>query len=137
VPRRSRDGCRALIATAVEEVEGFRSGIVAAVQTAGDSLGVNPHVHAIAPRGRWDSEGQWVPVPFVNTDTAEQLFRLKVLSFLKAEGLLSEERVALLLSRQHHSGFSIDTSVKVEPEDFLGRRKAPGAWPLPIEQSAS
>ena len=102
-------------------VEGFRTGMVAVVQTSGDLLKVNPHVHAIAPRGGWDHEGRWVPVPFVDTAAAaELLFRHKLLSFLKAEGLLSDERAALLLSWQHHTGFSVDSSVKVEPEDGVG-----------------
>jgi hypothetical protein len=109
-----------LMATAVEEVDGFSTGMVAAVQTAGDSLGLNPHLHAIVPRGGWDSDGQWVPVPFVDTDAAEKLFRHKVLSFLKREGLLSEERAELLLSWRSHTGFSVDASVKVEPEDEPG-----------------
>jgi hypothetical protein len=43
-----------------------------------------------------------------------------VLAFLKAEGLLSEERERLLLSWQHATGFSVDSSVKVEPEDGPG-----------------
>jgi hypothetical protein len=43
-------------------------------------------------------------IPFVDSDAAERLFRHKVLSFLKTEGLLPEERAALLLSRQHHTG---------------------------------
>lgn len=109
-----------LMAAAVGEVEGFSTGMVAAVQTAGDSLGSNPHVHAIVPRGGWDKTGRWVPVPFVDTDAAEKLFRHKVLSFLKREGLLSDERAELLLSWHHHTGFSVDSSVKVEPEDGPG-----------------
>ena len=94
--------------------------MVAAVQTSGDLLNSNPHVHAIVPRGGWDSGGRWVPVPFIDGDAAEKLFRHKVLSFLKAEGLLSEERAELLLSWRHNSGFSVDSSVKVEPEDGPG-----------------
>jgi hypothetical protein len=109
-----------LMAAAVEGVEGFSTGMVAAVQTAGDALGLHPHVHAIVPRGGWDSEGRWVPVPFVDTDAAERLFRHKVLSFLKQKGLLSDERAELLLSWQNHTGFSVDASVKVEPEDGPG-----------------
>ena len=72
--------------------------MVAVVQTAGETLAVNPHVHALAPRGGWDAAGQWVPIPYVDTNVAEWLFRHKVLSFLKAEDLLSEERAALLLA---------------------------------------
>jgi hypothetical protein len=109
-----------LMAAVAGEVDGFRTGMVVAVQTAGDTLGLNPHLHALVPRGGWASDGTWAPIPFLDPDAAEQLFRHKVLSFLKAEGLLSEERAALLLSWQHHTGFSVDGSVKVEPEDGAG-----------------
>jgi hypothetical protein len=40
-----------------------------------------------------------------------------VLSFLTRERLLSEERARVLLSWNHNSGFSIDDSVRIEPED--------------------
>ncbi len=72
-----------LVTAAAGEVDGFRFGMVVAVQTAGDSLGLNPHAHAIAPRGGWDRDERWVPVPFVDPDAAEKLLRHKVLSFLK------------------------------------------------------
>jgi hypothetical protein len=109
-----------LMAAAAGEVDGFRTGMVVVAQTAGDALGLHPHLHALVPRGGWVSDGGWVPVPFVDPGAAELLFRHKVLSFLKDEGLLSEERLALLLSWQHHTGFSVDSSVKVEPEDEAG-----------------
>jgi len=108
------------MAAAAGEVDGFRTGMVVVAQTAGDALGLHPHLHAIVPRGGWASDGAWVPVPFVDPDAAEKLFRHKVLSFLKTEGLLSDERAALLLSWHHHTGFSVDSSVKVEPEDGAG-----------------
>jgi hypothetical protein len=42
---------------------------------------------------------------------------VKVLAFLQGEGLLSDERARILLSSNHNSGFSVDDSVRVEPED--------------------
>ena len=109
-----------LMAAAVGEFDGFRTGMVVVAQTAGDALGLHPHLHAIVPRGGWTRAGAWVPVPFVDPAAAERLFRHKVLSFLRAEGLLSDERTELLLSWHHHTGFSVDSSVKVEPEDGAG-----------------
>ena len=47
---------------------------------------------------------------------AEELFRHKVLKLLKGEGLITDERIELLLSWRH-TGFSVDLSVRVEPED--------------------
>ena len=75
------------------------------------------HVHAIAPRGGWDNAGSWVPVPFIDNDVAERLFRSKVLGFLTNDGLLSDERAQNLMSWNHNSGFSVDDRVRFEPED--------------------
>ena len=43
--------------------DGLRTGMVAIVHLCGDLLSLNPHVHAMAPRGGWESDGTWVPVP--------------------------------------------------------------------------
>ena len=105
----------------------FRTGMVAVIQTAGDLLEWNPHVHAIVPRGGWDRDGSWVPIPYIDTQAAELLFRSKVIAFLKAEGLLSNERIEMLHS-WNHSGFSAHNDVTVQPEDHdqierLARRR--------------
>jgi hypothetical protein len=76
----------------------------------------HPHLHAIASRGGWDRQGRWVPVPFVDTVAAERLFRHKVIALLRDEGLLSEERIALLLSWRS-SGFSVHNGVTVAAGD--------------------
>jgi ribosomal protein S27E len=117
--------CRAAYETVHEMLDAaavgcdsFRTGMVAVTATAGDLLNVNTHVHAVVPRGGWAADGTWIPVPFVNNDIAEKLFRGKVLAFLQSEGLLGEERAQMLLSWNHNSGFSVDDSVRVEPEDI-------------------
>ena len=122
--------CRAAYETVQEMMEaasigtdGFRTGMVAITATAGDILNINPHVHAIAPRGGWDRDGEWTPVPFVDRDTAERLFRAKVLSMLTGEGLMSDERARILMSWRHNSGFSVDDSVRFEPEDRKSMEK--------------
>ncbi len=101
-------------------VEGFRTGMVVVAQTAGDLVNLHPHLHGLVPRGGWDQDGAWVPIPYVDTSAAERLFRAKVLAFLKAGGLLSEEREQLLLSWDHHTGFGVHNDVTVEPEDQAG-----------------
>ena len=90
-----------LMAEAVGDEEGFRTAMVAAIQTSGDLMEWNPHVHALAPRGGWNRDGEWIPIPYLDTKAAELLFRTKVLDFLKAEGLLTEQRIELLDSWQH------------------------------------
>jgi hypothetical protein len=90
--------------------------MVAVVQTAGDLGNWHPHVHALASRGGWTSDWEWVPLAYVDESAAEQLFRHKVMRLLQDEGLLSEERTELLLSWRH-TGFSVHNRVRVEPED--------------------
>jgi hypothetical protein len=54
------------------------------------------------------------------------LFRHKILHFLERKGLLSDERIELLNSF-HNSGFSVDTSPTVWPQDSDGfEETAPG-----------
>ena len=107
-----------MMAAAVEEDE-IRPGMVAVIQTFSDSLKWNPHVHACATRGGWNAEVQWIPIPYIDAHHAELLFRHKVFRFLKKKGLLSDERIELLLSWKH-TGFSIDNSDTVYPTDELG-----------------
>ena len=73
-------------------------------------------MHALVSRGGWTREGRWVPVAYVDEHAAELVFRHRVMRFLKEEGLLSAERAELLLSWRH-TGFSVHTRVRVEPED--------------------
>jgi hypothetical protein len=86
------------------------------VQTAGDLANWHPHVHAIVSRGGWTQDGEWIPVAFVDEHSAELLYRHKVMRLLQDEGLLSDERIELLLSWRH-TGFSVHNRVRVEPED--------------------
>ena len=69
---------------------------------------------AISPRGGWDNGGEWAPVPFIDNDAAERLFRAKVLSVLTDEGLLSDERARVLMTWSHNSGFSVDDGVRLQ-----------------------
>ena len=70
-------------------------------------------------RGVWDEKGQWLPVPYIDTTAAEKLFAHKILRLLKSKDLLSDERLQLLLSFRN-SGFSVDTSPAVWPQDTQG-----------------
>ncbi len=96
--RAAAETVKELLAAAAGEEEGFRPGIVAVVQTFGDRANFHPHVHALVTRGGWTGSGEWVPVPYVDERAAEELFRHKVLGLLRRRGLLSQERIELLLS---------------------------------------
>jgi hypothetical protein len=117
--------CRAAYETVKElmiaatEDKDIQPGMVAVIQTFSQFLLWNPHIHALATRGGWNARGQWIPVPYIDAYQAELLFRYKVFKLLKNNGLLSDERIELLLSWRH-TGFSIDNSVTVYPSDEQG-----------------
>ena len=98
-------------AAAFEEI-GFRPGMVSVVQTFGEAARFHPHVHALCSRGGWNAAGEWVPLPYLDHPIAEELFRHRVLLMLKTQGLLSDERIELLLSWKT-SGFNLDDSVRI------------------------
>jgi hypothetical protein len=112
--RAAAQTAKELLAAAADEEEGFRPGVVAVVQTFGDRANFHPHVHALVTRGGWTASGEWVPVPYVDERAAEELFRHKVLGRLRRRGLLSQERIGLLLSWRR-SGFSVHSRVYAHP----------------------
>jgi hypothetical protein len=98
----------------------LRPGFVAVVQTFNSDLRFHPHIHGIASAGGWDAEGKWIPLPAIDSRSAELLFRHKVLALLRDRGLLDDDRIALLLSWTDHTGFSVDNSVVVDASDTAG-----------------
>ena len=107
-----------MMAAAIEEPDA-RPGMVAVIQTFGSSLKFNPHIHAIVTRGVFLANGQWHPIPYVDTHKAELAFRHKLLRLLRDRDLISEERIDLLLSWRH-SGFNIHNHTTVYPNDTEG-----------------
>jgi len=99
-----------------------RPGMVAVIQTFASSLKWNPHVHSIASRGLFTTDGQWIPVPYVDAHKAELLFRHKILRLLRQRELISQERIDLLLSWRN-SGFSVHNRTTVYPDDAEGLHK--------------
>jgi hypothetical protein len=114
--RAAYETVKELMAAAAFEDASFRPGMVSVVQTFGEAARFNPHLHALCSRGGWNRCGEWIPVPYVDTRKAEELFRHRVIRLLEDNELLSEERIELLLSWRR-SGFSIDNSVRIPARD--------------------
>ena len=114
--RAAYETVKELMSAAAGEEKGFRPGVVSMAQTFGDRANFHPHVHALATRGGWTSSGEWIPVPYVDERAAEELFRHKVLALLRRRGLLSQERIELLLSWRR-SGFAVHNRVYAHPGD--------------------
>ena len=64
------------------------------------------------------------PIPYVDTHKAEFVFRHKILRFLLDRGLITQERIDLLLSWRH-SGFSVHNHTTVYPSDTEGLHPGP------------
>ena len=81
--RAAYETVKELMAAACLEEESFRPGMVSVVQTFGKAARFHPHVHGLCSRGGWNGCGEWIPVPYVDTRKAEELFRHRVLRLLK------------------------------------------------------
>jgi hypothetical protein len=98
-------------------------GLVQNLQTAGDALNFNPHLHGILSDGVFKPDGVFEPFGGIDTEKLTAGFAKRVLSALQAQGLLEAEAVEQILS-QEHSGFSIwlgDAFEDQERELFVAR----------------
>ena len=70
---------------------------VAVIQTFGDYLSFNPHIHILAADGCFSGDGFFY-APSINIDTAslEKLFVHKIFKMLLARGLITERVMDLI-----------------------------------------
>ena len=81
-------------------------------------------MHALVTRGGGTEAGEWVPVPYVDERAAEELCRHKVLGLLRRRGLLSQERIELLLDHLGLSSPELErppSQLRYVPVDHEGR----------------
>ena len=83
-----------------------RPGAVFTLQTAGETLNWNPHLHGIATNGVFTSAGVFQPLGEFPIKLATELFADKVLVGLGATGLIDPDVIANMRS-WNHSGFSV------------------------------
>ena len=75
---------------------------VASIQTFGDFLGFNPHLHILACDGCFGESGMFYASHIdINAEELEPLFRHKLLSMLKRKGLITEATIELISSWRH------------------------------------
>ncbi len=72
-----------------------------------------------APGAVFLDDGSWQPLPYVNSNKAELVFRHKILGLLRDRELISQERIELLLSWRN-SGFGVHNRTIVYPSDTEG-----------------
>ena len=102
-------------------VEG-RPGIILFVQTFGDLVTFNPHIHVLAADGLFRADGVFVALPAIPARLLEQGFRCEVLKLLVGEHAIGERLSASMLAWRH-SGFSVHNRVRVRAGDAKGRKK--------------
>ena len=88
----------------------------ASIQTFGDFLGFNPHLHILTSDGCFGKGGIFYASPaHINAEDLELLFRHKVLSMLKKKGLITD-RIIELISSWRHSGFNVYCGERIYPK---------------------
>ena len=99
-----------------------RPGIILFVQTFGNLVNFNPHIHVLAEDGAFDADGGFKVLPPIPRKRIEPWFRAEALALLRREGLVSEGLAETMLTWRH-TGFSAHNSVRVHARDAAGRRR--------------
>jgi hypothetical protein len=112
-----------LLSAAYAEVRpGKRPGLILFVQTFGDLVTFNLHIHVLAADGVFDDEGMFTVLPAIPCRLLERRFRTEVLALLIRERAVTEQLVAKICSWRH-TGFSVHNAVRVKASDTTGRQK--------------
>ena len=95
------------------------------VQTFGNLVNFNPHLHVLAADGAFLLGGRYVALPRVPASLLAEGFRRAVLDCLVENAALSEQLRGRMLAWRY-SGFSAHNEVSVAAEDAEGRKKLAG-----------
>ncbi len=98
------------------------AGIVMVIHTFGEYLDFHPHLHALVADGLFTRSGLFHVLPDVSLQPLEELFRVRVITFLLEKGLLPPKR-ARMLRDWKHSGFNIHQSRRVGPDEDKDRER--------------
>ncbi len=92
-------------------------GLVLTVQTAGEALNFNPHLHGLLADGSFDESGHFTQFPAIDTKRLAAHFCDRVLVELLSWGLITDEVPAQILS-QEHSGLGAWVGEPFEEPDL-------------------
>ena len=104
---------KAFFQEAVPE-EGAVPGAAVAIQSFGDFLGFNPHLHVLISDGCFYGNGMFRVVPRFETNQLEEIFRHNVFKMLLSKGKITQELVDMLMSWRH-SGFNVYCGPRIQP----------------------
>ena len=91
-------------------------GAVIAIQSFGDFLGFNPHLHILCSDGCFYGEGMFRVAPCIDSKTLEDIFRHKIFKMLLSKGRITEELVDMLM-KWRYSGFNVYSGRRIQPGD--------------------
>ncbi|WKZ58013.1 MAG: transposase [Bdellovibrionota bacterium] len=110
------------------------TALVLTLQTAGEALNFNPHLHGLLADGIFDAAGNFTPYTAIDTERIAEHFMDGVLAELISRGLITDDVPAQILS-QEHSGFGAWVGDPFTDEDrtrFVARYIERG--PLSLEK---
>ncbi len=89
-------------------------GAVIAIQSFGDFLGFNSHLHVLASDGCFYGQGMFRVAPRFETKQLEEIFRHKVFKMMLSKGKITQELVDMLMTWRH-SGFNVFCGPRIQP----------------------
>ena len=99
----------------VAEEDAVPGGVIA-IQSFGDFLGFNPHLHVLSTDGCFYDQGMFRVAPHFHTKPLEEIFRHKVFKMLISKGKITQDLVSMLMSWRH-SGFNVFRGPRIQPGD--------------------
>src|SRR3972149_7532891 len=98
-------------------------GMIVAIQTFGSSdIHWHPHLHCLVTNGCFDKDGTFHPMDILLPSAIIEVFQHKVFRMLLKEGLITEERVKMILSWRH-TGFHVHNEGRGVANDMEGRER--------------
>ncbi len=101
------------------EREDVVPGMIAAIQTFGQLIHWNPHIHSLVTCGAFTPEGEFLELPEFDMDSLLVAWQEAVFDLYLSEGKIEPEVVQNMRSWEH-SGFSVDQSVLLSAGDRSG-----------------
>jgi hypothetical protein len=96
------------------------------VQTFGDLVNFNPHVHALVADGVFEASGSFVPLPPVAEALLAERLRRAVLRLLVRRVAFAHALAGQMLAWRH-GGFSVHNRVRVAASETEGRKSLAAA----------
>ena len=82
--------------------DGTTPAAICSIQTFGDMLGFNPHLHILCADGGFNDNGTfYAAAANLDATSLEPLFAHKILSMLKRKGLITSRVIELIFSWRH------------------------------------